>query len=281
MTEFADVLRAWRDRLTPDEVGLLPGAGRRAPGLRREELAMLAGVSVEYLVRLEQGRARNPSPQLLGALARALRLTDDERDHLYRVAGAAVPPDGVVSQHIGPGVQRVLDHLGDVPIGVFSAAWDLLWSNPLWVALSGDKRDATRLGRNVVWQHFLAGPGVIAFDDAHAEEFSDDLVADLREATGRYPHDPALATLVRRLSAESPDFRRRWAQAHVARHRSSSKVASTPVGPIAIDCDVLTAPGTDLRIVVYTVVPGSADASRLALLAVTGTETLTSGAPGA
>lgn len=128
--EFAEVLRAWRDRLTPREVGLAAGMGRRAPGLRREELAGLAGVSVEYLVRLEQGRSRNPSPQLLGALARALRLTDEERDHLYRVAGVAPPAPAVVPQHIGPGVQRMLDRLGDTPLGVFSASWDLLWWTP-------------------------------------------------------------------------------------------------------------------------------------------------------
>lgn len=107
MDELAQVLRAWRDRLSPHEVGLPAGTRRRAPGLRREELATLAGVSVEYLVRLEQGRARHPSSQLLGALARALRLTADERDHLYRVGGAAVPSDEYVSQHITPGVQRI------------------------------------------------------------------------------------------------------------------------------------------------------------------------------
>jgi len=210
MDEFAAVLRAWRDRLSPREAGLPPGTGRRAPGLRREELAALAGVSVEYLVRLEQGRARHPSPQLLGALARALRLTEDERDHLYRLGGVAVPSDGVVSQHITPGVQR-----------------------------------------------------------------SSDLVADLGEAAGRYPRDPGLTTLVSRLRAESPDFRQRWGEAHIARHRSSRKTATaTPVGPIAIDCDVLTAPGTDLRIVIYTVVPGSQDASKLELLKVAGTQAL-------
>jgi transcriptional regulator with XRE-family HTH domain len=269
------VLRAWRDRLNPQEAGLLPGGGRRTPGLRREELAMLAGVSVEYLVRLEQGRARHPSPQLLGALARALRLTDEERDHLYRLGGAAVPSDGYVSHHISPGVQRMLDRLGDVPIGVFSAAWDLLWWNPLWAALSGDPREHQGVEGNVAWGHFMRPSAVIDFDDHHAEEFAADLVADLREATGRYPQDPGLTTLVKRLRAESPDFQRRWSQAHVARHRSSTKTATvTPVGPIVIDCDVLTAPGTDLRIVVYTAAPGSQDASKLALLRVTGTHTL-------
>lgn len=275
MDEFAEVLRAWRDRLSPAEVGLAPGAGRRAPGLRREELAGLAGVSVEYLVRLEQGRARHPSPQLLGALARALRLTDDERDHLYRVAGAAPPTEAIVSQHITPGVQRMLDRLGDVPVGVHSAAWDLLWWNPLWAALTGDPSRRQGVERNVAWRHFMEAPGVIDFDDQHAQEFSDDLVADLREATGRYPKDPALASLVNRLRAGSTDFGQRWSRAHVARHRSSTKTATgTMVGPIQIDCDVLTAPGTDLRIVVYTVLPGSPDASKLDLLKVTGTQAL-------
>jgi transcriptional regulator with XRE-family HTH domain len=276
MDEFAEVLRAWRDRLSPQELGLPPGTGRRAPGLRREELAILAGVSVEYLVRLEQGRARHPSPQLLGALARALRLTEDERDHLYRVGGAPAPSDEFVPRHITPGVQRVLDRLGDVPIGVHSAAWDLLWWNPLWAALTGDPSELRGLDRNVAWRHFTQKAAVIDFDEHHAEEFSHDLVADLREAIGRYPQDPGLATLIDRLQAESPDFADRWSEARVARHRSSSKTATTtPVGPIAIDCDVLTAPGTDLRIVVYTVAPGSPDASKLALLRVAGTQLLT------
>lgn len=238
---------------------------------------MLAGVSVEYLVRLEQGRARHPSPQLLGALARALRLTDDERDHLYRLGGAAVPARGLVSRHLTPGVQRLLDRLGDVPIAVYSVAWDPLWWNPLWATLTGDPAGRHGLDRNVAWRHFMRGRGVVEFDDQHAEEFSADLAADLRYALGRYPRDPDLTALVDRLRAESPDFRRRWGQAHVARHRSSRKtVTSTPVGPITVDCDVLTVPGADLRVVVYTVAPGSPDDSKLALLRVAGREAWTS-----
>jgi transcriptional regulator with XRE-family HTH domain len=277
MDEFADVLRAWRNRLSAGDAGLAAGSGRRTPGLRREELAMLAGVSVEYLVRLEQGRARHPSPQMLGALARALRLTEAERDHLYRVGGAAVPSAAIIPRHIPPGVQRMIDRLGDFPLAVHSASWDLLWWNPLWAALSGDPSDLRGLDGNVAWRHFMQPSGVIDFDDQHAEEFSDDLAAELREAIGRYPDDPGLRTLIARLRAESDDFARRWAQAHVARHRSSTKTATTtPVGPIVVDCDVLTAPGSDLRIVVYTATPETDDASKLALLKVTGVRALTS-----
>lgn len=270
MDELGEVLRAWRDRLTPAAAGLPAGANRRAPGLRREELAGLAGLSVEYVVRLEQGRARNPSSQVLGALARALRLEGDERDHLFRVAGAAVPSSGLVPTHIGPGVQRMIDRLGDVPLAVHTAAWDLLMWNSLWAALTGDPAESDALGRNVAWRHFTRGPRGVQFDEQHADQFAADLVADLREAAGRFPHDRGLAELVRRLRSVSTDFESRWGQAHVARHLSSRKtVTSTPVGSITLDCDVLTVPGTDLRIVIYTAAPGTEDSSKLDLLRVT------------
>jgi transcriptional regulator with XRE-family HTH domain len=267
--EFGTVLRAWRDRMRPEEAGLPAGPGRRAPGLRREELAALAGVSVEYVVRLEQGRAQHPSPQLLGALARALRLSDEERDHLFRVGGAAVPGVREVPRHVPVGVQRLMDRLGDVPMAVLSASWDVLQWNPLWSAIGGDPAEVPAAERNVAWKHFTEGHDRMRFDEQHEEEFSRDLAADLRDAVGRYPDDRRLAALVARLRAASPDFARRWGEAHVARHRSSRKTATrTPVGPIELDCDVLTAPGGDLRIVVYTAAPGSEDASKLDLLRV-------------
>src|SRR6478609_3874011 len=203
MSEFSAVLRSLRDRVDPAEAGLPAGAGRRTPGLRREELAALAGVSVDYIVRLEQGRASNPSPQLLAALARALRLTALERDHLFRVAGAMPPSPGLVPRHITPGVQRVLDRIGDVPLAVFTATWDIVLWNPLWAALTGDPADRSGMERNLVWRHFMAGQAGIEFDAVHAEEFSSDLVADLRAASGRYPGDTALGELVARLRAAS------------------------------------------------------------------------------
>lgn len=278
MNELGEVLRAWRERVRPEQVGLPAGPGRRAVGLRRAEVSTLAGVSVEYLVRLEQGRARRPSPEVLGALARALHLTEDERDHLYRVGGVAVPGRGLVPSHIGPGVRRVVDRLGDLPLAVVSASWDLLWWNPLWAAIGGDPSTDRGPGRNVAWRHFVLGPGAISYDAAHAEEFSADLAADLREALGRYPRDPDLSGLIDRLRTTSADFRRHWGAARVARHRSSSKTAThTPVGPVTVDCDVLAVPGSDLRIVVYTAAPGSEDASKLDLLRVTGLQEIGSG----
>ncbi|MCJ1714833.1 helix-turn-helix domain-containing protein [Microbacterium sp. M1A1_1b] len=277
MDEFATVLRAWRDRVTPEAVGLPAGPGRRTPGLRREELAALAGVSVDYVVRLEQGRSVNPSPQLLGALATALRLTTEERDHLFRVADAAPPSRGVVPRHITPGVQRLIDRLGDVPLAVFTATHEILLWNELWAAMNGDPARLVGLDRNLVWRYFTAGHEGVEYDDDHHEEFSGDLVADLRLAFGRYPGDRALADLVARLRRESPEFERRWAVARVAEHRASRKTVRTPVGGIEVDCDTLTVTGGDLRIVVYTVVPGSESAARLDLLRVTGLQQLTPG----
>ncbi|OIH93635.1 helix-turn-helix domain-containing protein [Curtobacterium sp. MCBA15_001] len=274
MTEFATVLRAWRDRVSPEAVGLPAGPGRRTPGLRREELAALAGVSVDYVVRLEQGRSVNPSPQLLGSLATALRLSTEERDHLFRVAGAAPPSRGVVPRHVTPGVQRLIDRLGDVPLAVFTATHDILLWNDLWAALTGDPERLVGIERNLVWRHFMVGHDGVEYDDDHQEEFSSDLVADLRSALGRYPADRALVDLVARLRRESPDFERRWAVARVAEHRASRKTLRTPVGPIEVDCDTLSVPGGDLRIVVYTVVPGSPDAAALDLVRVTGLQSL-------
>jgi DNA-binding XRE family transcriptional regulator len=275
MDEFAGVLRAWRERVSPAEVGLPAGPGRRTAGLRREELAALAGISVDYIVRLEQGRARNPSPQLLRALAVALRLSDQERDHLYRVAGAAPPAAGVVPRHIGPGVQRIVDRLSDVPLAVFSAAHDILLWNPLWAAVNGDPSALSVADRNLVWRYFTSGHEGTDFDEQHEEEFASDLAADLRAAVGRYPHDVELGRLVARLRSVSPEFERRWSEARVAEHRASRKtVTRTAVGPITVDCDVLSTPGADLRIVVYTAAPGSRDAEKLALLGVTGLQEL-------
>ncbi|MFK4484093.1 transcriptional regulator with XRE-family HTH domain [Curtobacterium sp. AB7] len=270
MSEFASVLRSWRDRVRPEEVGLPAGPGRRTPGLRREELAALAGVSVDYVVRLEQGRALNPSPQLLGALATALRLTAAERDHLCRVAGVAPPSLQVVPRHITPGVQRLVDRLGDVPIAVFTATHDIVLWNDLWAALNGDPSRAVGIERNLVWRHFMHAHDGVEWDDEHQEEFSSDLAADLRQASGRYPADRDLAELVARLRRESPEFERRWDTGRIAEHRASRKQVHTPVGPIEIDCDVLTVPGGDLRIVLYTAVPGTEDAAKLDLLRVTG-----------
>jgi len=266
MDELAQCLREWRDRLDPAEVGR-PAGRRRAPGLRREEVAELAGVSVDYLARLEQGRATHPSPSVLAALARTLRLTREERGHLFRVAGQAEPGAGQIDRHITPGVQRILDRLADVPVMVVDAGWEMVAMNPLASALIGDLSDEPNiLRRRFTGMHSRLVPSA-ADSDA-------DAVADLRDAAGRYPDDERLQRLIADLRAASPRFEELWSRPAVARRAATQKTFEHPeVGRIRLDCDVLTVQDSDLRLVVYTAAPGSPDANALALLGAVGLQT--------
>jgi transcriptional regulator with XRE-family HTH domain len=271
VSELADCLRTWRDRLAPGDVGLPAGGARRAPGLRREELAHLAGLSVDYLARLEQGRARNPSPSVLEPLARALRLTDDERAHLFRVAGHAGPQAGAMRRHLTASVQRVLDRLDDVPVMVIDAAWQLVASNALATALIGDLSGGPARERNIAWREFTAMRTRVVRTEADTAEFQAGVVADLHAALGRYPDDEALGSLIADLQRASPRFAELWEQRPVAPHDEARKTIAHPdVGTLTLDCDVLTVGGSDLRLIVYTAPPGSPDAQALALLGAVG-----------
>ena len=271
MDGLGGALRAWRERLTTADVGLPSFGRRRAPGLRREEVAALAGVSVDYLVRLEQGRARHPSAQVAEALARALRLDDTERDHLLHLAGLADPQPGLVPTRITPGVQRLLDRFGDAPVSVLDAAWNLLAWNPLWAALIGDPSNWHGRDRNLVWRAFTDRPSRVVLTDAEHEQWRSGLVADLRLVLARYPDDPSLAALVGELNRTSEAFAALWATGGVGVQAAARKTFLHPdVGHLTLDCDVLVVQGTDLRVVAYTAVPSSADAEALALIGVLG-----------
>jgi transcriptional regulator with XRE-family HTH domain len=274
-TEFGQAVHRWRDRVSPEAAGLPAGGHRRTAGLRREELALLAGISVDYITRLEQGRASNPSAQVVEALARALRLSATERAHLFRLAGLAPPGPETVPAYITPSVQRLLDRLTGTPVAVYDASWTLLMANPPYAALMGDPSGWHGNQRNAVWRHFL-GPGTRA---RHTPEslraFETALVADLRAAAGRYPADQRLRRLVGELRTNSDRFAELWDSGTVGRHEAARKTIDHPhVGPLTLDCDVLTVAGSDLRIMIYTAEPGTEDAERLALLTVLGTQTL-------
>jgi transcriptional regulator with XRE-family HTH domain len=269
--DLARCLRSWRDRLSPAEAGLPAGGTRRAPGLRREEVARLAGVSVDYLSRLEQGRAANPSASVLAALARTLRLTDDERAHLFRVAGHAEPRAGRMGRHLTPGVQRVLDRLADVPVLVIDASWQAVACNALADALLGDLSGGPPRERNLAWRQFLGLPSRIVRTADEAAAVEAEIVAGLHEAAGRYPDDEQLSALIEDLRAASPRFDSLWARRPVGARIAGRKTVEHPeIGRITLDCDVLTVAGSDLRLVVYTAAPGSADANALTLLATVG-----------
>jgi transcriptional regulator with XRE-family HTH domain len=269
--ELGGVLRGWRERLQPAAAGLSGSGGRRrSPGLRREELASLASVSPDYIKRLEQGRAR-PSPAVLDSLARALRLSRAEYEYFCVLAGQAATRTGQVPRHIGPGAQRLLDRLTDVPTAVYDAAWTMLACNASWAALLGDPTTLRDRERNRVWRHFTGQPTHVFTTPAEAEHFEALLVGDLRGTVGQYPADRWLADLVADLRVASSRFRDLWDGGAVARHREDRKTIHHPhVGAVTLDCDVLTIQGSDLRLVVLTAEPGSSDADRLAVVNVIG-----------
>jgi transcriptional regulator with XRE-family HTH domain len=273
--ELAAFLRSRRARVRPEDVGLKAGTRRRTPGLRREEVAQLAGMSVDYYIRLEQGRGPRPSRQILAALARALRLTDDERGHLFHLAGEAPEPPAGPSREVPPGILHLLERLDDTPAYVLNARHDILAWNPLAAALMTDFAALPPEERNVI-RWLFTGPAAARYDtDAYVAELAGDSVADLRAAAGRYPGDPGIAELVAEVSARSPLFARLWESGEVGIRRSSRKRMVHPVvGPLELHCDVLYVPERDQRVVLYTTTPGTPSHEALKTLREAGRDAL-------
>ncbi len=234
---------------------------------------MLAGISVDYLVRLEQGRAERPSQQVVTALARTLQLSDDERDQLHIAAGVPVPSPTQVPTQVPASVQRLIARLPDVAIGVFAADWSMLSANDAFVSL----HDAFPPGRdgNLLWRHFVLGISRLVPDAAETERFERAIVSDVRTATIQYPKDEQLAALVHDLTKRSPAFAKRWSAVEAAHHRTERKIIDHPVvGLITVDCDVLTVEGSGVHIVTQTAEPGTEDASKMDLLRTVGSTAL-------
>jgi transcriptional regulator with XRE-family HTH domain len=275
--ELAQCLRAWRDRLAPADVGLPGGALRRAPGLRREELAPPAGLSADYLTRLEQGRARHPSREVVQALARALRLSRDEQAHLYRLAGHAPPGAGRIDRHLTPGIQRVLDRLGDLPVIVIDPSWEIVDYSSLAAAFLGDFVARRGRERNLVWRHFTGASCRVIRDPHQTAQFEAGAVGDLHAALGHFRDDPGLRALIADLRRLSQRFEELWQTRPVA-VRSSDRITfeHPEAGRITLDCDMLTTRDSDLRLVVYSAAPGTPDADALAFVGVLGLQQLNS-----
>ncbi|MFI0815947.1 helix-turn-helix transcriptional regulator [Streptomyces sp. NPDC021098] len=276
--QLADFLRRRREAMRPSEVGIAEGPRRRTTGLRREEVATLAGMSVDYVVRLEQGRSSQPSVQLLGALARALRLSDDERDHLFHLAGHRPPPADTVARLARAGLIRMLDLLGDTPALVLSDLGEVLAQNRAALLLMGDHTGFTGDRRYLAYRWFT-DPAVRAVTPPEERErHARQLVADLRAAAGRRTGDSTVAGLVDRLRAASADFRRIWAEHEVAVRRADRKTLLHPrVGRLLMDCETLVTPDQGQQLLVLT--PADAEArERLELLRVIGIEEFPTGA---
>jgi transcriptional regulator with XRE-family HTH domain len=255
--EVAAFLRARRARLTPREAGLPDTGGRRrTPGLRRQEVAQLAGLSVDYYIRLEQGRGPHPSRQVLAALARALLLTAGEREYLFRMAGQAPPPPPAPSREITPGIRQLLHGMAETPAYVVDAAYNVLGWNKLATHFIGDL--SGQVNRNVIRWTFGRDPADVVWDDELVTRFARATVADLRAAYARYPGDPGIESLVTEMLALSPRFADMWESHEVEERGPMIKRVNHPlVGPLEFECQMLHVAGSGQRLIAYCAAPGS------------------------
>ncbi|MGW1623111.1 helix-turn-helix transcriptional regulator [Streptomyces sp. NPDC002172] len=273
--ELAAFLRSRRERISPAEVGLPRGPRRRTPGLRREEVAQLAFISTEYYTRLEQARGPRPSREVLGGLARALRLSDAERGHLHHLAGAPPGPLPGPSREVRQSLLDLLRRLPQAAAFVTSATFEVLAWNDLAAALMEDFSALPPRDRNLMRRAFLtprpAGSRLYGVSDVDA--FARLSAQRLRAAAGRYPGSPEVTGLVTELLAGSEEFGRLWESHDVSAEPTLVKTFRHPVvGPVTVNCDALDITDRDQQVVIYTATPGSRSEEALRLLSVIGTQ---------
>jgi hypothetical protein len=249
--ELAAFLRSRRERLAPADVGLPPGGRRRTPGLRREEVAQLAGVGVTWYTWLEQGRDIHVSDQVLEAIGRTLRLDPHERSHLFTLAGVGAPPAGAESDVVSAEVRAVLDQLRPFPAFVTNARYDLLAYNDAYQVLVGRLDDLPVEERNSLWLMFAKTTTSKCFVDR--DEARRRMVAHLRAGMAEHVADPAFKCLVKRLHQVSPDFAELWARHEVAQPETSRKrVLHRDLGLLQFShVHSWLSPRTGLRMVTY------------------------------
>ncbi|MFD7879505.1 helix-turn-helix domain-containing protein [Streptomyces sp. NPDC059766] len=269
--EIKEFLASRRARITPEQAGLPAYGGyRRVKGLRREEVAMLAGVSVDYYVRLERGNLSGASDNVLDRVARALHLDDDERQYLYDLARHTPAPTATrrrnSSKRLRPALQHMLDAISDAPAFIHNDRHDLLATNHLARALYAPLLATPRRPANLarfIYLEPVARAFLPAWDNA-----ADDVAAMLRGEAARNPYDKDLTDLIGELSTRSEIFRKRWADHNVRQHRASVKRFHHPtVGDLELNCETMSmASDPTLTLVIYTAVPDTPSADALRLL---------------
>ncbi|MFJ7075111.1 helix-turn-helix domain-containing protein [Streptomyces sp. NPDC098781] len=278
--ELSEFLRTRRARLKPEDVGLPDfGRHRRVPGLRREELAQLAGVSVAYYTRLEQGNGRNVSAEVLDAIARALRLTDAEHAHLMHLAKPKQhkKKQAARMEHVRPVLRQLLDSIDSVPAYISGRRSDILAWNPMAAAVFGDWAELPARDRNWARLVFLRPEYRELF--VEWDQKASDMVAFLRMDAGCHPDDPRLSALVGELSVKSEEFRRLWATHDVKEKSYGVKRLRHPlVGELTLNFESFQlTDGTDQVLITYHAEPGSPSAEALRLLASWGTDATKAG----
>ena len=269
---LASFLRSRREQIRPEDVGLPPGARRRTPGLRREEVAQLAHISTDHYSRLEQARGRHPSRPVLQGIARALRLSDQERSHLFSLAGELEDDAGrLPSREVAPSIAALLGRLADTPALVMDDTCQVLAWNPLAAALLEDFSVLRAGDRNVLRRIFLEPGG--GYGVAGNRRLLTTAVSYLRVATTRYPGNAELRSLIDELLAGSADFTRLW-NSHELRidHHARQVFHHPQAGPIELDFDILSVPDADQQVVIFTAEPGSDSFRRLQFLNVIGAQ---------
>ncbi|GAA0345466.1 helix-turn-helix transcriptional regulator [Actinoallomurus spadix] len=275
LPELAAFLKSRRARVRPSDVGLPTGPRRRVPGLRREEVAQLAGLSADYYTEIERGNSAQPSAQALAALARALRLNDDERDHLFHLADRRIPAAHGPAAQAQPALLGLLDRLATTPAQVITDLHVTLAQNEPAVALIG--RQPTMRGPAASFVHrWFTDPdtrGIHPPED-HAYH-SRTLVADLRAVAARRGRDPEVATMVASLRRRSEEFAGLWDTHDVAVRRTDHKrIVHPALGVIEVDCHSLFSEDGRQRLLWFTAPPGTEGAAKLELLSVIGTQDL-------
>jgi len=271
---LAQFLRHRRESLQPEDVGLPRGQRRRTSGLRREEVAALCHMSTDYYARLERERGPQPSEQMMAAIAQGLHLSLDERDHVFRLAGQHPPVRGGVSEHISPGLLRILDRLDDTPAEIVSELGETLRQTRLGIALTGDATRHTGAARSLGYRWFTDPQTRLLYAPEQHAFLSRLYASGLREvATLRGP-DSRAAQYADLLLAQSEEFRRVWNEHEVGlRPREVKRFIHPEVGALELNCQVLMDPDQSHRLLVYTAIPGSESYEKLELLAVVGPST--------
>ena len=270
---LAAFLRHRREALRPGDVGLPAGARRRARGLRREEVAALAVMSVDYYTRLEQQRGPQPSEQMLAALARALRLTGSERDYLFQTAGHNPPASVAAATHVAPALLRVLDRLSDTPALILSSLGETLVQNRMAEALFGDKSGCTGLARSEIYRWFTDPAERLHYPEDDRDRQSRAQVAGLRAAYSTMGPNSQAGELVRALQKASPEFAGLWERHEVAKRFAEHKILLHPqLGPIEVDCQALFTEDQSQALLVLTAPPGTEGYEKLQLVAALGQE---------